>query len=274
MKNKSKIIEKINNRRTFGAHLTSMEIFHNWIYPEIKNELLNYIWVDLYAGEGNLLLPILEFIPLENRIKFFKDHIFLFDIQSKMIQEAIKNAMRYEIPLEIARKNILLRNNLESFPEFLKKRELPLYHITNPPYLYLGYIRKHKETQVYLKYFENENQGYQDLYQIAMINDLRYNIENLIYIIPSNFLFGDSVSNKFRLDFLEFYRILKMIIYETKIFEYTGTNICIGFFKRKSMPKNDNIEFSALKVKNNNQILERRYRLKPKYKYQKGKILG
>jgi len=245
MKNNTKNFETINNRRTYGAHLTSTEIFHNWVYPEIKDKLFNYIWVDLYAGEGNLILPILDFIPLENRIKFFEEHIFLFDIQPEMIQESIRNALGYEIPLEIAQKNILLRNNLENFPEFLKKRRFPIYHITNPPYLYLGYIRKHKETQNYLKYFEKDNEGYQDLYQIAMIRDLRHNVENLIYIIPSNFLFGDSVSNKFRLDFLKFYNILKMIIYETKIFEYTGTNICIGFFKRKSVPKNETIEFNG-----------------------------
>ena len=270
MKNNAKNFEHINNRRTFGAHLTSTDIFHNWIYPEIKDQLFNYIWVDLYAGEGNLILPILDFIPLENRIKFFEEHIFLFDIQPKMIQESITNALSYEIPLEIAQENILLRNNLENFPEFLKKRRLPLYHITNPPYLYLGYIRKHKETQDYLKYFEKENQGYQDLYQIAMINDLRQNIENLIYIIPSNFLFGDSVSNKFRLDFLEFYNILKMIIYETKIFEHTGTNICIGFFKRKSIPKKEIVKFSGLKIKNNDKSLKKEYILKPKYKYRAG----
>ena len=270
MKNNAKNFENRNNRRTFGAHLTSTEIFHKWVYPEIKEKLFNYIWVDLYAGEGNLILPILDFIPLENRIKFFEEHIFLFDIQPEMIQESIKNALGYEIPLEIARKNILLRNNLENFPEFLKKRRLPLYHITNPPYLYLGYIRKHKETQDYLKYFEKDNEGYQDLYQIAMIKDLRHNVENLIYIIPSNFLFGDSVSNKFRLDFLKFYNILKMIIYETKIFEYTGTNICIGFFKRKNIPKNEIVEFNGLKIKQSNKTLKKGYTLKPKYKYRAG----
>ncbi len=270
MKNNAKNFEHITNRRTFGAHLTSTEIFHNWIYPEIKDKLFDYIWVDLYAGEGNLILPILDFIPLDNRIKFFEEHIFLFDIQPKMIQQSIQNAFSYEIPIEIARKNILLRNNLETFPEFLRKRRLPLFHITNPPYLYLGYIRKHKETQDYLKYFENDNEGYQDLYQIAMINDLRHNIENLIYIIPSNFLFGDSVSNKFRLDFLKFYKILKIIIYETKIFEYTGTNICIGFFKKKPIPKNEIVEFSGLKIKQSNKTLKKGYKLKPKYKYRAG----
>ncbi|GAG55096.1 unnamed protein product, partial [marine sediment metagenome] len=152
----------------------------------------------------------------------------------------------------------------------LKNEHLPLYHITNPPYLYLGYIRKHKETQEYLKLFEGKNEGYQDLYQIAMINDLRNNIENLIYIIPSNFLFGASVSNKFRLDLLKYYNINKMFIFETKIFEYTGTNICIGFFKKKPIPKSEIIEFSGIKIRKKDKIVEKSYILKPEFNYRAG----
>lgn len=103
-----------------------------------------------------------------------------------------------------------------------------------------------------------------------MINDLRNYIKNLIYIIPSNFLFGASVSNKFRLDFLKYYEIIKMVILETKMFEFTGTNICIGFFKRKSSPKNEILKFKGLKIKNNNKILNKKYVLKPNYKYRAG----
>ena len=219
---------------------------------------------------GNLILPILEFIPKKKRIDFFKNHINLFDVQSDMIQSCIANAENYGIPSEIAQENIKCRDNLESFPIFLKKNQFPIYHITNPPYLYLGYIRKHKETQQYLKYFIDKNEGYQDLYQIAMINDLRNHIENLIYILPTNFLYGASVSNKFRLDFLKYYKIIKMVIFETKKFEFTGTNICIGFFKRKSSPKNEILDFEVLKIKNREDYVKKKYFLNPKYKYRTG----
>ncbi|MCK4687124.1 MAG: SAM-dependent DNA methyltransferase, partial [Candidatus Lokiarchaeota archaeon] len=224
-------------KRKFGSHITSIEIFNQFILPDIKKLLLDYIWIDLYAGEGNLILPILNEISLNDRREFFKDHIYLFDVQPSMVNKCIANAFSYGIPEYLAKNNIKLRDNLENFPSFLKRKNIPIFHITNPPYLYLGYIRKHQETQNYLKYFENENRGYQDLYQIAMMNDLRNEIENLIYIIPTNFLFGASVSNKFRHDFLKHYKILKMIIFETKVFEYTGTNICIGFFKKKRVSK-------------------------------------
>ncbi|MFX1489904.1 MAG: N-6 DNA methylase, partial [Promethearchaeota archaeon] len=259
-----------SHKRKYGSHLTSTDIFQEYILPDIKPILKDYIWIDLYAGEGNLILPILDVIPIEEREEFFRGHIFLFDIQSTMVEKCIENAKSLGISKNTIKKNIRLRDNLESFPQFLKKEKLPIFHITNPPYLYLGYIRKHIETKSFLKHFANQNIGYQDLYQIAMINDLRNDIENLIYIIPSNFLFGAAVSNKFRLDFLNFYNIEKMIIFETKIFEDTGTNICIGFFKRKPIPRLKNIEFEGIKIKKKNKRIEKRYILKPEFKYRAG----
>jgi len=270
MGNKAHNIEEKAKRRKYGQHLTSFDIFYQYILPEIKTILRNYLWVDLYAGEGNLILPILKEILPEEREKFFKDHIFLADVHEEMVKKCISNAESYGISGEIARINIKLRDNLESFPQLLKRKKFPIFHVTNPPYLYIGYIKKHKETQNYLDYFKNENAGYQDLYQIAMINDLRNKIGNLIYVIPSNFLFGASVSNKVRQDFLKFYSIAKMIIFETSMFEFTGTNICISFFKRKKQQKNEIQSFKAIKFKNKNTISNREYHLKPKYKYRAG----
>lgn len=257
-------------RRKFGLHFTSIDIFYRYIFPEIKDILKNYLWVDLYAGEGNLILPILNEIPVDQRESFFRNHIYLFDIQKDMVRECIQNAMKYGISKEAAEQNIKRRDNLKNYPQILKQQNYPIYHITNPPYLYLGYIRKHNETQKYLDYFKKENEGYQDLYQIAIINDLRNEIDNLIYIIPTNFLYGASVSNKFRFDFLKYYKITKMVIFETSMFEYTGTYICIGFFKRKVISKEEPQSFEGLKFKSKNRFVKREYYLKPKYKYRAG----
>jgi hypothetical protein len=270
MVNKKQEIEEKAKRRKYGQHLTSLDIFYKYILPEIRTLLRNYLWVDLYGGEGNLILPILKEIPLDERELFFKDHIFLSDVHEEMVKKCISNAESYGISSEIASTNIKLRDNLESFPKILKRKKSPIFHITNPPYLYLGYIKKHKETQNYLDYFKNENEGYQDLYQIAMMNDLRNKIGNLIYIIPSNFLFGASVSNKVRRDFLKHYRITKMVIFETDLFEFTGTNVCISFFKRKTEKKDEIQFFKAIKFKNKSNFLKREYELTPKYKYRAG----
>ncbi len=263
------MIENLNTRRrTYGEHLTPIQIFKDFILSEVKDYIYQYIWIDLFAGEGNLILPILELIPENKRVFFFKKHIFLFDIQKELVEKAVSNAMKYGIPRELAIKNICQRDTIKDYPDFLLDLGLPIYHITNPPYLYIGYIKKHIETQEYLHYFQSENEGYQDLYQLALINDLRHGIKNMIYIIPSNFLFGFSVSNKIRKDFLPYYKIKKVIIFEKEIFKYTGTNVVICFFERKDVPKHEVIFFDGIKINKN--IQKKQYKLCPVNQYRAG----
>ncbi|MGC8981825.1 MAG: N-6 DNA methylase [Minisyncoccia bacterium] len=261
-------LDESKKRRILGEHLTPIEIFENFIFPEIKSILNNYVWVDLFAGKGNLILPILKYIPYEKRIEFFKNHIYLFDIQDDLVQSAIENAMQYGIPRTIAENNIMKRDTIENYPDFLLKLNWPIYHITNPPYLYIGYIKKHKETQSYLKYFQNSYSGYQDLYQLALINDLKFGVQNMIYIIPSNFLFGSSVSNKIRDDFLKYYYIKKALIFEKEIFEFTGTNVVICFFERKLKPSTEYLSFQGIKI--NSEMKEKKYFLSPENHYRAG----
>ncbi|MEM3255691.1 MAG: N-6 DNA methylase [Thermoplasmatales archaeon] len=255
-------------RRTYGEYITPVQIFKKYILPEIKDDLYKYIWVDLFAGEGNLILPILEMIPKNNRIEFFKKHIFLFDVQESLVNKAIDNAVKYGIPQKIAQENIRQRDTIKDYPSFLLDFELPIFHITNPPYLYIGYIVKHPETQKYIDYFQGENKGFQDLYQLALVNDLRYSIKKMVYIIPSNFLFGLSVSNKIRNVVLPFYTIRKAIIFEREIFEFTGTNVIICFFERKDIPKNEIISFNGIKI--NIIAQKRKYILDPENQYRAG----
>jgi len=255
-------------RRTYGEHLTPIRIFKKFFLPEIRDKLHDYIWVDLFAGKGNLVLPILELIPGNERIEFFRKHIFLFDIQKELVFQAIQNAVSYGIPKEIAEQNIVQRDTIKNYPKFLLKLEFPIYHITNPPYLYIGYIVKHKDTQKYLEYFKRNNKGYQDLYQLSLINDLRHGVKKMIYIIPSNFFFGFSVSNKIRDDFLKNYAIKKAIIFEKEIFEYTGRNVVICFFESKEEPKHEVISFEGIKI--NKEIRKRVYTLSPKNHYRAG----
>lgn len=259
---------KVKKVKKYGEYITPVRIFKEYILPEIKDDIYKYIWVDLFAGEGNLILPILEEIPKSDRIDFFRKHIFLFEIQEELVNKAIENATKYGIPQEVAKQNILQRNSIKDYPKFLLEMRLPVFHITNPPYLYIGYIKKHQELKGYLEYFEMDNRGYQDLYQVCLMNDLRFGINRMIYIIPSNFLFGFSVSNKIRKDFLNFYTIRKAIIFERKIFEFTGVNVIICFFERKEVPRNEVITFEGIKISKfvDNKI----YILRPENKYRAG----
>ena len=47
-----------NKRRTYGEHLTSISIFKKFILPEIQKEIYKYRWVDLFCGEGNLIVGL------------------------------------------------------------------------------------------------------------------------------------------------------------------------------------------------------------------------
>jgi len=106
------------------------------------------------------------------------------------------------------------------------------------------------------------------LYQLGLINDLRHGIRKMIYIIPSNFLFGFSVSNKIRDDFLKYYVIKKAIIFERELFEYTGINVVICFFERKNTPKDEILSFEGIKI--NKTIRKKLYVLHPRNHYRAG----
>lgn len=243
-------------RRIYGIHFTSVRIFNDYIMPQIRDILYNYKWVDLFCGEGNLILPILKFVPEKERDIFFEEHIQCFDIKRESVEKAINEAVNYGISKEVARERIKVRDSLADYPTLEGK--FPVFHITNPPYLYLGYIRKNKEVKDKITYFNGENYGFQDLYQIALMNDLRHKIRDMIYVIPSNFLFSDAGSNKIRKDFLRHYRIKSCFIFEKKIFRDTGTNVLISRFERTDTI-NRRIEFTGYKI--NDKVEKLKYTL-------------
>ena len=253
--------------RSLGEHLTPSGVFNEFILPKIKPRVNEYTWVDLFAGEGNLILPILDTIPADDRPEFFSRHIYMFDLQEKMVKKCIQNAISYGIPEKLAESNILAKDTLDEFPDILRRTANPVFHITNPPYLYIGYIAKQKERPGNIRYFTGENKGLQDLYQIALMNDLRNSISQMIYIIPSNFIFGHSVSNQIRRNLLSSYNIKDAIIFEKRIFENTGTNVAICFFEKTNL-ESDTIKFTALKI--NASIRKRIYTLKKDSDYRAG----
>jgi len=255
-------------RRALGEHLTPVRLFQDYILPEVEPLLAQYRWVDLFAGRGDLIFPLLELVPLADRADFFREHIFLYDIQPEMVECCVRRAVQLGVPESLARQNIRQQDTLAIYPTEILESPLPVYHITNPPYLYLGYIVKHPETQPYLKYFEGINAGYQDLYQIALINDLRHGIQKMAYIIPSNFLFGFSNANKIRDDFLPFYEIRKAVVFERELFEHTGVHVVICFFERKEKPAREPQRFDGLKI--DHKVHLRHYYLSPAFHYRAG----
>lgn len=235
-----------SRKRADGVHYTPESIFEEHIFPSIKDDLWSYCWTDLFCGEGNLIFPIVEKIPRTDRGRFFEQHVRMRDISHTAVRRCISKAMRLGVPEAIARKSISVSDTLLAFPEIDSGYEV--YHITNPPYLYIGYIMKHAETQRHLKYFEGGNAGLQDLYQVALANDIRRGTRKMVYIIPSNFLFADSASNRIRRMVFPKYRLGRAIVFEKRIFAETGTNVMVGFFESKGTGDSSPQEIELTKI--------------------------
>ena len=260
------------SRRTYGQHFTAANICKTYILPHITPVLWKYCWLDLFAGEGDLIFPLLDQIEPAHRLDFFRDHIILRDVQADCVENCIKRSKTYGIPDDLARRNIQLQDSLEESTLLTSFSHYPFFHLTNPPYLYVGYIMKNRDSAQLRGYFQGKNAGYQDLYQLALMNDARRKIENMIYIIPVNFLFGNAISNKFRDDFLNEYSIQQILLFETKIFTHTGSNVLITFFNRKAHPKSEPLNFPVNKITSANGELSppKTYYLDPQNHYRAG----
>jgi len=254
-------------KRKRGAFYTPRQLFLKYILPEIKNSLWNYTWIDLYCGEGDLIIPIVECIPQNKRESFFTDHIKCFDISSQALSVFAEKLKKLGISDELIKRNIRIADTLMSFPNIHSK--YPVYHITNPPYLYKGYIPKDTRIRGLLKYFKEERKPLQDLYQVALFNDVKKGIEKMVYIIPTNFLFGDTNAAYIREIVLSKYKLTQLYIFEEKVFSDTGTNTCICFFEKKSEVNSENQVIEAVKISQRGEK-RRKYTLSKQFKWRAG----
>jgi len=234
----------LNQRRLLGSHLTPVNVFQDYILPDVGPLMHDHIFMDLFCGEGNLILPMLDLVPRPERSAYFRKHIFMCDADPVMVERAIDIASDYGVDDEALETNITVRDSISSYPAL--KNAGQTVHITNPPYLYVGHIMKHSEASFQAAYFSGSNEGYQDLYQLALMNDLRHGINKMIYVIPTNFLFGDSASRKVRMDLLTSYNISKCRLFESRIFSHTGINVGIFHFDLDQKGPHDKVEFDAV----------------------------
>ncbi|MGC8515669.1 MAG: N-6 DNA methylase [Thermoplasmata archaeon] len=235
---------KLDQRRLLGSHITPVSVFRDYILPDLKQLMPDHMFTDLFCGEGNLILPMLDLVPRSERTDYFRKHIFMCDADPEMVEKAKVNASDYGIEQEVLETHITVSDSISSYPEM--KDAGKTVHITNPPYLYVGHIMKHSEASFQASYFTGENEGYQDLYQLALMNDLRHGIQRMIYVIPTNFIFADSASRKIRLDFLTRYNISKCRLFESRIFPYTGVNVGIFQFDLDQKGQHRKVEFDAV----------------------------
>ena len=243
---------KLDQRRLLGSHLTPVSVFQDYVLPDLKPHMHDHMFMDLFCGEGNLILPMLDLVPRSERTYYFRMHIFMCDADPEMVDKAISNASDYGIDHEVLETHITVRDSISSYPPMIDAGKT--VHITNPPYLYVGHIMKHPEASFQASYFARDNEGYQDLYQLAMMNDLRHGIQKMFYVIPTNFLFADSASRKIRMDFLTRYNISKCRLFESRVFPHTGVNVGVFQFDLDQKGQHRKVEFDAVLENENHRV--------------------
>ena len=247
---------------------TPTGIFEKYILNKIKNSLDDFIFVDFFCGSGNLILPILKHTDFNKRIDYFKEHIFMFDTLQEQVDKSIENAKKYGIPENIAKDNIKVRDTISNYPtELIDKYGDKIFHITNPPYLSTHVIGR-SSFKSDISRFSGEYSAFSDLYQIALYNDTKHNVKNMIYIIPSNFLFSTISAKNIRNAVFESYDVNSAILFEKKVFDYTGTNVGIFEFVRTNKTA-DKKTFVAKKIYYNGEK-PIKYELLKKYDYAGG----
>jgi hypothetical protein len=117
-------------------------------------------------------------------------------------------------------KNVFFNDSLNNPQEYQ-------FVCTNPPYLHKNKATKNiKET-----FFANENSYYEDLYQIA-VNSCMQSSEGIM-IVPLNFLCAKN-SAKIREKFFSKFKIIKLNIFATQVFDDTTYNVISFYYKIKN----------------------------------------
>ncbi|MDW8359221.1 MAG: N-6 DNA methylase [Candidatus Caldarchaeum sp.] len=250
-----------------GSFYTPDEVFERYILPRVRDVLWSFTWVDLYCGRGDLVAPLVRAVDVDERNEFFSEHVRCFDIDEQALSTFAARLVELGVNKQLVERNLKQADTLLKFPDF--DHSYPIYHITNPPYLYRGYMPKTEKTRELLKYFEGEREPLQDLYQVALFNDLKKGVERMVYIIPTNFLYGDANANHIRQVMFKHYNLTGLYILEKRVFAETGTNTCVCFFERKLQPSEEDQIVEAMKISTEGER-KRVYRLSKKFKWRAG----
>lgn len=254
-------------KKQLGQYFTPEELFDEFIRPHIEEKITNRFWTDLFAGEGNLILPILRLVPKERREEFFAKQVYLQEIDERLTSRLTEKLEKLGIAKELVSQRVKIGDSFREYPDFSDGNNLTITHITNPPYRYIGSIKKDPRARHLSELFSGPFKRLQDIYQIALLNDtIQGRVEEGIYILPTNFLLGDAGSRLARCLVLDHWKLEQAILVEDEVFEDTGTHVGIFFLRRKRVPSRE--KQSAHLVKWRRGKREERVReLSPSYGY-------
>lgn len=215
-----------------GIHY-SPEDFYPHLRPYLLPHLHSHRFVDLFGGQGNLLLPLVQEVPPGERNAWAERHLLLVDLREEAVERArvrlVASGLTPETARRVARRGDSLRE------ELLPQDGLPVFHLTNPPFLYLGQIRKNPALHSLLPLFRGT--GATDLYALALMRDLgRPNVRWAAYVLPANFLVGQGAEG-IRRRVLDAFRLERAWLWELPPFPDTDLLVGVFLLRRKDQPQ-------------------------------------
>lgn len=253
-------------RVALGQHFSPEVYFQRHLRERLLPHLETHLFADLFGGQGALLLPLLEALPLEERNAWAKEHLYLADLDEKALEQARARLVALGVSPETARQVAERRDTLRSYPaERLAGRAV--YHVTNPPYLYLGRVRKTPGLRHLLPLFQNS--AHTDLYALALENDLRHPwVQRAAYLLPANFLFGEEAGS-IRRAVLDVFWLEGAVVVDRPSFESTDVHVGVFFLVRKERPRAEPQEV-PVRVEDPGGVWQGTLRLRPEEDYRPG----
>ncbi len=194
MDNKNSSIEKLE-KRNLGKFYTEN---YNYIFQGFNlPDLSTTHFIEPFVGMGHL-------------INFLKNY---YNVEQNHL-----NIEYYDLDNNI--EGVVIRDTLMEPPNYDNK-----YVITNPPFLARN---KNDNKEIYDKYGNN------DLYKCFLKTLIHSQLTGGMLILPINFLSSTRTNdNILRHMFLERFKIIKLNIFEEKVFKDTTYNVISFIFKRR-----------------------------------------
>jgi hypothetical protein len=231
----------------------------------VAHAMETHIVYDAFAGDGDLIFGLMRWLPNDDaRAQWFRTHAFLYDVRPEAVDRMRDRAIALGVPTDIARERIRVRDTLAEPPQHGENA----IHITNPPWLYKGTIAKCPDAKdLWAHYFQGTS--YVDVYQLAMANDIRLGVREAVYIVPPNFLFGDTIASAIRREVFRYYTVPTIVYYAYPIFETTDQHAMVVHLKRKPSPDDEPQEV-AFEYREPHRVLHYRERLSVANGYRAG----
>jgi len=231
----------------------------------VAHAMETHIVYDAFAGNGDLIFGLMRWLPnADARARWFTTHAFLYDVRPEAVERMRERAIALGVPIDTARERIRVCDTLTKPPQHGENA----IHITNPPWLYKGSLAKRADAKdAWAHYFQQT--PYVDVYQLAMANDIRLGVREAVYIVPPNFLFGDSVASAIRREVFRYYTVPTIVYYAHPIFETTDQHALVVHMKRKPNPDDEPQEV-AIEYREPHRVIRYRERLSVANNYRAG----